>query len=93
MLNANHNANLIIVEVLERHLEKLGLRKAYSGLGAIFTDYLGMKEDLFPFEISADDQKRAEMLMTNILEMGNFGHNCNTSRRICGLTVWITCGA
>lgn len=73
--NSNLNANVIDVEVLERHLKGLGLRKAYSGLGAILTDYLGMKEDVFPFEISDDDHKRAEKLKTNILEMGNFGHN------------------
>lgn len=71
----NAKTNEIDVEVLEKHLKGLGLRKAYSGLGAILTDYLGMREEPFPFEISDEDHKRAEKLMANILEMGNFGHN------------------
>lgn len=63
------------VAVLEQHLKGVGLLKAYSGLGAILTDYLRMPEDKFPFEISEDDHRQAAKLMKNILEMGNFGHN------------------
>ena len=60
---------------LERHLKGIGLMKAYTGLGAILTDYLGLPEEEFPFEISEDDHQRAPKLFQNMLEMGNFGHN------------------
>lgn len=61
--------------LLERHLKGIGLMKAYTGLGAILTDYLGLPEEEFPFEISADDHQKAPKLFQNMLEMGNFGHN------------------
>ncbi len=63
------------IATLNRHLEGIGLRRAFSGFGAILTDYLGFPEESFPFEIAADDHKRAPKLFENILEMGNFGHN------------------
>lgn len=65
----------IVVEVLERHLKGIGLLKAYHGLGAILTDYLGLPTELFPFMITEDDHKHAPKLFQNMLEMGNFGHN------------------
>lgn len=61
--------------LLQKHLEGLGLKKAYSGLGAILTDYLGMSEDTFPFEMGKEEHDRTEELMRNIFVMGNFGHN------------------
>ena len=56
-------------------LEGIGLRKAYAGMGAILTDYLGLPTASFPLEISKDDHKRAPKLLENIWEMGNFGKN------------------
>ena len=63
------------IDVLERHLEGLGLRKAYTGLGALLTDYLGLPEEQFPFSISDEDHKRLPALWKNMQERGNFGHN------------------
>lgn len=60
---------------LEQHLKGLGLLKAYKGLGAILTDYLGLPKERFPFEISDQDHKDAAKLVENIIQMGNFGHN------------------
>ncbi|MBQ9286695.1 MAG: nucleotidyltransferase family protein [Bacteroidaceae bacterium] len=85
LLNNIHNEKLIgneegcddlfEVEILERHLKGLGLRKAYSGLGAILTDYLELSEECFPFAISDTDHRRVTSLWNNMLKMGNFGHN------------------
>ena len=61
--------------VLERHLEGIGLKKAFTGLGALLTDYLGFPEEDFPFEISKEEHQRAPKLLENILERGNFGRN------------------
>lgn len=63
------------VATLERHLEGIGLRKAFTGLGAILTDYLGLPEEKFPFAISQQEHQDAKALMDDILEKGNFGHN------------------
>ena len=62
-------------ELLDRHLRGIGLRNAFTGLGAVMTDYLGLPEDAFPFAITDEDHRRAPRLMNNIIERGNFGHN------------------
>lgn len=61
------------IAVLERHLKGLELRKAYTGLGAMLTEYLGLTEEQFPFEISDQDRKRLPALWENMQERGNFG--------------------
>lgn len=60
---------------LEKHLKGLGLLGAYTGLGAILTDYLGLPEEEFPIPISQDDHRRAPKLLEDIWEKGNFGKN------------------
>lgn len=75
MQDMENSSQCIDVELLERHLRGLGLKKAYTGLGAILTDFLGLPEEIFPLPISAKDHKRAKALLNNMLEMGNFGHN------------------
>ena len=63
------------VELLQKHLEGIGLRRAFTGLGTILTDYLGIPEEAFPFETTEDDHQKAPALFGNMIEMGNFGHN------------------
>ena len=65
----------IDVAVLERHLKGIGLYKAYSGLGVLLTDLLGLDPDYFPFTITKNDHERLPALWKNMLERGNFGHN------------------
>lgn len=65
---------------LEKHLSSLGLRTAFTGLGAVLTDYLGMEECRFPFHVTKEDHKEAPKLLDNIMQMGNFGHNINYSQ-------------
>lgn len=60
---------------LEKHLKGLGLLGAYTGLGAILTDYLGLPEEDFPIPISQDDHRRAPKLLEDIWKKGNFGKN------------------
>ena len=61
--------------ILEKHLKGLGLLKAYTGLGAILTDYLGLPEEEFPIPISQEDHRRAPKLLEDIWKKGNFGKN------------------
>ena len=62
-------------ELLVKHLEGIRLKKAYSGLGAVLTDYLGLPEESFPLPITPKDHKKSESLFKNLIEWGNFGHN------------------
>ena len=62
-------------EALQRHLEGIGLQKAYTGLGAVLTDRLGLPMEHFPYPISAQEHQQVDTLMENIWKMGNFGHN------------------
>lgn len=62
-------------DLLVKHLEGVRLKKAYSGLGAVLTDYLGLPEESFPLPISEKDHQRVEPLFNNLIEWGNFGHN------------------
>ncbi len=60
---------------LEKHLEELGLKKAFTGVGAVLTDSLGLPKESFPFEITEEDHRRAPRLLENLFDMGNFGVN------------------
>lgn len=64
-------------KILETHLKEIGLYRAFVGCGAVLTDYLGMDENEFPFEISEIDHQNSHRLIDNILVKGNFGHNTN----------------
>lgn len=64
-------------EVLEKHLKGIGLYRAFVVCGAVLTEYLGLDESKFPFEISEKDHQNSRKLIDNILEKGNFGHNTN----------------
>lgn len=61
--------------LLRKHLEGIGLLKAYSGLGTVLIDYLGFSVDSCPLDINEIDHNSARKLMENILQSGNFGHN------------------
>ena len=62
-------------QLLRRHLNGIGLLDAYSGLGAVLTDFLGLPQERFPLEMSDSDHRRAACLVGNIMKFGNFGHN------------------
>ena len=63
------------VDLLERHLDGIGMRSAFIGLGTVLTDYMGLPKEKFPFPISEKDHGNASALVANIIEYGNFGQN------------------
>ena len=67
--------DVLDVEILKRHLKGIGLEKAYSGIGAVLTDFLGLPEEKFPFPITASDHRRAPKVLKNIIDRGNFGYH------------------
>ena len=70
-----HYKDEIDVPKLDEYLKGIGLKKAFVGFGPILTDYLGMPEEYFPFEIPAKFHRRAGSLWNNIIKLGNFGKN------------------
>lgn len=60
---------------LKAHLEGLDLGRAFTGICAILTDYFGLPAEKVPFPITDADHKKALVLIQNIVDKGNFGHN------------------
>ena len=60
---------------LKKHLRGIGLYSAFVGCGAVLTDYLGLDEKEFPFEICEKYHLESSKLIDNIYVKGNFGHN------------------
>ncbi len=67
--------DMMDVDVLERHLEGIGLKKAFMSVGAVLVEHIGLSEEAFPFVLCDEDKKRGEVLLENVFERGNFGHN------------------
>ena len=60
---------------LKGHLHVLELERPYCVLGAVLTEHLGLPEEEFPLAITDKDRKRSRKVFTDIMKMGNFGHN------------------
>lgn len=72
--------NQIDADGLKSHLEGLGLMKAFTGLGVILTDDIGLQPSVFPYAITEKERERSRQLLQNILVKGNFGHNHQYSK-------------
>lgn len=70
----------INVKLLKRRLEKMGGISIWKAFAALAVEYLGMPEDAMPFYSNKKCWKRkAEKIATFVMEVGNFGHNRDTS--------------
>ena len=67
---------------LKRHLQALELERPYRVLGALLVDKLGMPEEDFPLPITGKDRKRSQRIFTDMMKMGNFGHNKQKTGRM-----------
>ena len=66
--------------LLESRIRKMGLMSEWKAFGAFAVDYLGMPSDAMPFYSDSRMWKRkADKICTFILEVGNFGHNRDSS--------------
>lgn len=66
--------------LLEKRLRKMGVMSEWKAFGAFAVDYLGMPEDKMPFYSSEMKwKKKAEKILSFIMEVGNFGHNRDMS--------------
>lgn len=72
--------------LLESRIRQMGLLTEWKVFGALATEYLGYPKDSMPMlndndNLDLDDnlRRKAERIMDFIMEVGNFGHNRDTS--------------
>ncbi len=75
MLLMHSKGSEVDTELLNRHLEGIGLYKAFHGVGAVLTNYLGYVSDSLKLSPTKKDEKHVISLIDNIFEFGNFGNN------------------
>lgn len=64
------------LKLLEGRLRKMGLMSEWKAFSVLAVDKLGMPQDKMPFySPSKVWKKRADNILSFILEVGNFGHN------------------
>ena len=66
--------------LLESRIRKMGLMSEWRAFAAVAIDWLGMPKEVMPL-YSSDRKwsKKAEKIITFVLETGNFGHNRDVS--------------
>jgi len=67
---------------LDEWLGGLGLRKAYTAMGAALVEALGLPEAEFPFALTQKDRKRGGKILRNMLHMGNFGRAARKTQKM-----------
>lgn len=70
--------------LLESRIRQMGLLTEWKVFGALATEYLGYPKDSMPLlngnaNVNANLKKKAGRIMEFIMEVGNFGHNRDTS--------------
>ena len=70
----------IDVSLLEKRLHSMGLMSEWKAFGAFAMEYLCMPEDAMPlYSADAKWKRKAARICSFIMEVGNFGHNRDTS--------------
>ena len=71
---------IINVTLLEKRLRRMGLMSEWKAFGAFAIKYLGMPEEAMPlYSTSAKWKRKADLICSFIMEVGNFGHNRDAS--------------
>jgi hypothetical protein len=61
-------------DAIRKHLEVLGIARAYRACGCLLIDYLGLPEDEFTYEVNSSDKQSAECILDVVMYRGNMGH-------------------
>ncbi|MBR1712240.1 MAG: nucleotidyltransferase family protein [Alloprevotella sp.] len=61
--------------LLRHALRELGLQRAWTALGAVLTDALGVPAEALHLPLAPRDSRRGDRILRNVFRMGNFGHN------------------
>lgn len=60
-------------DAIRKHLEVLGIVRAYRACGCLLIDYLGLPEDEFTYEVNSSDKQSAECILDVVMYRGNMG--------------------
>lgn len=74
--------NTLNLKLLEERIRKAGLLDEWRAFGAFAVKYLGMPIEMMPLlddDFNANLNKKADRICDFIIEVGNFGHNRDTS--------------
>lgn len=61
-------------EAIKRHLQALGMEKAYKACGAILVRDLGLPSDEFTYKLTDKDMRYADRILNVVFYRGNMGH-------------------
>ena len=61
-------------ELLRKHLETLGLERAFRACEYVLKNYLGLDEKYLPYIITDSDKKYGRRMISVVLYRGNMGH-------------------
>lgn len=59
---------------IRKHLELLGMERAYRACGCLLIDYLGLPKEDFTYEVNGNDKQNAERILDVVMYRGNMGH-------------------
>ena len=69
----HHCKDEIDHEALKKHLQVLGLEKAYKASGSVLVNYLGLPADEFTYPLTAQDSRYAPKILDVVFYRGNMG--------------------
>lgn len=81
--------NKIDIDFLISILRKLDFLKAFTAIGAVLVDELGLPENEFPVAITEKDRKYAQYILKVVYKRGNFGKYGRTTKVRSGLAYYI----
>lgn len=82
------HAELNVTE-LGNILERLDFRKAFTAVGAVLTEYIGLPREEFPLPISEKDIRKSRYIMKIVMKRGNFGKYNRTTIVRSGMGYYI----
>lgn len=72
--------DILDLDLLKKRLVEMNLMSEWMAFGVFAVEYLGMPVDAMPFYSDSDKlKKKADRICDFVLEVGNFGHNRDSS--------------
>lgn len=66
--------NEIDHQAIRKHLELLGIERAYRACGCLLIDYLGLPKVEFTYELKSSDKRYSKRILDVVMYRGNMGH-------------------
>ena len=71
----------IDMELLDKHLRNLGIKKTFTATGYILVELLGLKAENFPYSISNRDRRVGKRIVASVMEDGNWASEKHKVKR------------